>query len=132
MKNIVLILFLALASPLVTANELPGVWQLVSGEYVDGNGELVQYRSIGLKSLKVVSATHFSFTSMKGGEFWASGSGTYELGNGTYAEKLLYNSFGEKPGTVFSFDTRLEGDVWYNSRWEDGKRVEYEVWRRVE
>ncbi|NVK24827.1 MAG: hypothetical protein HWE10_07850 [Gammaproteobacteria bacterium] len=61
----------------------------------------------------------------------ASGTGTYQVENGEYKETLQFNSFGQPHGTEFIFKTKIDGDYWYNSRWHDGKRVEYEVWRRV-
>lgn len=125
-------IFLLFAGLTAQAGDLEGVWKLTSGEYVNGEGELVNYQSVDLKSLKLISETHFSFTSMKGDEFWASGSGTYVFSDGKYSETLQHNSFGEKPGKVYSFNSKVEGDYWYNSRWEGDKRVEYEVWQRVE
>lgn len=113
-----------------SANELKGTWVLVSGEYVDAQGELVSYVNSDMQSLKVLSEHHFSFTSMKGDQFWASATGTYQFSDGQYVESLLLNSFGEKPGVLFAFQSKVEGDNWYNSRWKDGLRVEYEVWRR--
>ncbi|WP_145924339.1 hypothetical protein [Microbulbifer aggregans] len=132
MKKIVGMSCLLSLSSLALAEDLTGVWQLVSGEYVNGSGDLVDYQDHDLQSLKVISRSHFSFTSMKGTEFWASGAGTYEVADGKYTEKLQHNSFGEEAGTLYIFDTKIEGEYWYNSRWEDGKRVEYEVWKRVE
>ncbi|WP_051234933.1 hypothetical protein [Marinimicrobium agarilyticum] len=132
MGKIILFILLFSVSLVSTANELEGVWELVSGEYVDSEGQLVKYNSLDLRSLKILSPTHFSFTSVKEGEFWAAGSGTYKVENGKYTEILSYNSFGQSHGSEFVFDTRVEKDFWYNSRWDGEKRVEYEVWRRVE
>lgn len=125
-------MLILLACPAASASTLDGVWKLVSGEYVNEKGELVDYQTIDLQSLKVISGSHFSFTSMKGDKFWASGTGTYEITDGKYIEKLWHNSFGEKRGATFTFDTRIEEKYWYNSRWDGEKRVEHEVWRKVE
>ena len=114
------------------ASDVEGVWELVSGEYRNEHGEMVTYDSIGLKSLKIISGSHFSFTSMKGDDFWASGSGTYSFADGRYVEALKFNSFGEKPGALFAFSAELDGEYWRNSRWEEGERVEFEVWKRVD
>ncbi|GGD62954.1 hypothetical protein [Lacimicrobium alkaliphilum] len=127
----ILVIFLALTATVAGASELEGAWELVSGEYVDPKGELIDYQAIEMKSLKVISGSHFSFTSMKGDEFWASGTGTYAFEQGNYTETLGYNSFGVKPGGTFSFKSKVEGEYWYNSRWEGDKRVEYEVWQRI-
>lgn len=132
MRNALVSLFLLFFTQFSFATELEGVWELVSGEYVDGEGKLISYESIKLNSLKVISTTHFSFTSIKEGKFWASGTGTYKLKSGQYKEVIKYNSFGENPGAVFVFNTKIEGNYWFNSRWDGNTRVEYEVWRRVE
>lgn len=114
------------------ASDIEGVWELVSGEYKNEHGEMVAYDEIGLKSLKIISGSHFSFTSMKGERFWASGSGSYSFSEGRYVEELKFNSFGEKPGARFSFSADLDGEYWRNARWDNGERVEFEVWKRVE
>ncbi|WP_066967406.1 hypothetical protein [Microbulbifer sp. Q7] len=132
MKQLVIAIVLSLGSSLSLAKDLTGVWELVSGNYVDGSGKLVDYKELDMKALKVITDSHFSFTSMKGGTFWASGTGTYALKDGQYIETLRYNSFGEKAGAIFAFTTQVEDTTWTNERWEDGKRVEYEVWQRVE
>ncbi|MFC6922812.1 hypothetical protein [Microbulbifer taiwanensis] len=132
MRNSFFLFLLLSLSPLVTAKEVIGVWELVSGEYINGEGKLVDYKEIKLHSMKVISSSHFSFTSMKGEEFWASGTGSYEFADGKYIEKLHYNSFGQNPGATFIFDSKIDDDYWYNSRWKGDKRVEHEVWRRVE
>lgn len=117
---------------MASSTDLQGVWQLESGEYVNGEGELISYESLNMQSLKIISESHFSFTSMKGDTFWASGTGSYEFSDGKYIESLQLNSFGEAPGAVFEFDSKIDGDYWYNTRWKEGTRVEYEVWKRVE
>lgn len=134
MKLTAVLTALFLVSPMALASslDLKGVWKLKSGEYINGEGDLISYQSLNMQSLKIISDTHFSFTSMKGDTFWASGTGSYEFEDGKYVEKLQLNSFGEKPGAIFAFDARVEGEYWYNTRWEDGKRVEYEVWQKVE
>ncbi|WP_105102316.1 hypothetical protein [Microbulbifer pacificus] len=132
MKKIVSALLILFWCQTASANTLDGVWELISGEYVNEKGELVDYESIELHSIKIIANSHFSFTSMKGDRFWASGAGTYEMANGKYTEKLQHNSFGEKPGTTFTFDTKVEENYWYNTRWKGEKRVEYEVWRKID
>lgn len=134
MKIIAILASLLLVSPvaLASAAALKGVWKLESGEYMNGDGKLISYESLNMQSLKVISDTHFSFTSMKGDTFWASGTGSYTFEDGKYVEKLQLNSFGENPGAMFAFDSKVKGDYWYNARWENGVRVEYEVWQKVE
>jgi hypothetical protein len=130
-KIIINSVFVLLLAGCCKTNSLEGTWELLEGEYVDKQGNMITYKEVGMKSLKMISGTHFSFTSMKGDEFWAGGTGTYQLQDGVYTESLTYNSFGEKPGTQFSFEYKLEGGHWTNSRWQDGKRVEFEIWRKL-
>ena len=115
----------------VNASELEGAWQLVSGEYINENNERIDYLDSGMASIKVLAGNHFSFTSEKDGKFWASGTGTYEWVNGTYTEFLLFNSFGQAHGAQFKFSAKVEGNRWYNERWDGDKRVEYEIWQRI-
>ena len=114
-----------------SANSLQGAWQLIAGEYIDAQGQTISYSAADMQSIKILSAQHFSFTSVKGQQFWASATGTYQFTNGQYVESLLLNSFGENAGSQFAFEAKIEGDTWYNSRWHEGKRVEYEVWQRL-
>ncbi|WP_299597571.1 hypothetical protein [uncultured Microbulbifer sp.] len=131
-KFFVFLLFSAILSMDAMASDVEGVWELVAGEYRNEHGEMIAYESLGLKSLKIISGSYFSFTSMKADAFWASGSGTYTFSGGQYVEELTFNSFGEKPGARFTFVAEIDEGVWRNSRWEDDVRVEYEVWQRVE
>ncbi|WP_337879219.1 hypothetical protein [Rheinheimera sp.] len=130
-KHIAALLVL-LVSAWVQATELNGSWQLVEGEYLDAEGQLVSYQDVKMTAQKVLSDHHFSFTSMRDGKFWAAGSGTYSTKAGHYTETLSLNSFGEASGAQFSFSYTVENGVWTNSRWKEGKRVEYEVWRKLE
>lgn len=134
MKFLFALIALLFISPIAVSasTNLEGVWKLQSGEYINGEGDLVSYESLNMRSLKIISGSHFSFTSMKGDTFWASGTGSYEFEDGKYIEKLHLNSFGEKPGALFAFDAKVEGEYWYNTRWENGKRVEYEIWQKIE
>ena len=119
-------------STLSNASILNGAWELQSGEYIDAEGKLVSYQQTNMQSIKLISDHYFSFTSTKGDQFWASATGRFEFKDGRYTETLLLNSFAEKVGAQFSFQAKVEGDYWYNSRWQDGKRVEYEVWKRMD
>lgn len=117
----------------VNANEnlFSGTWELISGEYVDQEGGLVSYEELNLRSLKVISKTHFSFVTMSGDKFWSSGSGTFKYTDDQYIESPLYTSFNSPKGKQYIFKYRFEGDTWFSSRWENEKRVEFEVWKRV-
>ena len=130
--NALITLLALLCSLPLQATELNGSWQLVEGEYLDADGKMVSYQDVGMSAQKVLSEQHFSFTSMRGGKFWAAGSGSYSTKAGQYTETLALNSFGEAKGAQFSFRYKVENGVWTNSRWKEGKRVEYEVWRKLD
>lgn len=136
MQNVLILLLFVTCAPTLVAQPLSGVWELAAGEYVNERGILVNYQTLNLKSTKILTDTHFSFTSMKGDAFWAAGTGTYALVDGRYTETLQLNSFGQKAGSTFEFDTTMETSdetiLWYNARWQNGKRVEFEVWRKVQ
>ena len=104
----------------VLASPFMGAWQLVSGEYVGEDGKLAQYKDMKLKSMKVLTDKHFSFISMKGDEFWASGGGTYIFDKEKYTEIPVHTSYEVELGIRYTFKYRLEGDKWFNSRWEGG------------
>ena len=127
-----LLIYALTFSAVAWAEKPNGVWELISGEYVDEKGMLIDYKSLNLQAVKVLSDTHFSFTTMKGDVFWASGTGTYQLEHGKYTETIKLNSFGQPEGKEFNFDAKFENGHWYNTRWKDGKKVEFEVWRRIE
>jgi len=133
MNLIFMIVLIFLLSFSVNANEnlFSGTWELISGEYIDHEGNLVGYDKLNLRSLKVISETHFSFVTMSGNKFWSSGSGTYKYTNGEYIESPLYTSYNSPKGIKYVFKYRLDGETWFSSRWENEKRVEYEVWQRV-
>jgi hypothetical protein len=112
-------------------NKFIGTWMLISGEYIDSKGYLKSYDELNLSSLKVISNTHFSFVTMSGDKFWSSGAGTFTYTNNEYIESPLYTSFNSPLGKKYIFKYELESDKWFSARWENGKRVEYEVWQRV-
>lgn len=126
-----LLIFLLSFSANAEENIFSGTWELVSGEYIDHESNLVSYEKLKLRSLKVISETHFSFITMSGDKFWASGSGTFKYTNGEYIESPLYTSYDSPKGKQYVFKYRLDGETWFSSRWENEKRVEYEVWQRL-
>ncbi|WP_300483710.1 hypothetical protein, partial [Shewanella sp.] len=69
---------------------LVGSWQLVSGRYLNEKHEWVDYQNLNLSAIKVISARHFSFTTVKNvdgvSQFWAAGSGTYQATATEYTE----------------------------------------------
>ncbi|TYK64195.1 hypothetical protein [Colwellia echini] len=126
----ILLLFLPL-SVIAKDNIFSGTWKLISGEYINHKGRLVSYEELNLHSLKVITNTHFSFVTMSGDKFWSSGSGTFEYTNSEYIESPLYTSFNSPEGKKYVFKYKMEAEIWISSRWENDKRLEYEVWQRV-
>ena len=112
-------------------NPFQGTWQLVSGEYIDKDSKTINYDSLGISSQKVISNKHFSFVSMAKGKFWAAGTGSYTYDKTNYNETPKYASYPLEDGGTYTFSYEMKGDNWHNSRYRDGKRVEYEVWQRV-
>lgn len=123
----------ALLLPAVSwaASPFTGTWQLVDGEYLDQYGKTLQYADMQMQSLKVLDEEHFSFTSMANGKFWSSGVGGYRYDDNVYVETPRYTSYEVPAGKSYQFRYRLQGDHWVNERWENGQRVEREVWQRV-
>ena len=112
-------------------NEFNGSWELISGEYLNDEGTLIHYKDLKIKSIKVISATHFSFVSMSGDKFWSSGAGSYRFTESEYIESPIHTSYGVTLGKEYTFTYKVENDIWYNSRWNKGKRVEYEIWKKL-
>ncbi|GMG87679.1 hypothetical protein [Biformimicrobium ophioploci] len=111
-------------------NAFAGTWELVSGEYLDHKGKLTQYSDLDLKSIKIIAGDHFSFVTMSGDKFWSSGAGSFRYTDQEYVERPVYTSFSSPEGQEYVFLYEIEGDTWRNARWEDGVRVEYEIWQR--
>ena len=133
MNKKILIVLTLLFSLSVNANEklFTGTWALVSGEYVDHEGNLVSYEGLNLSSIKVISNSHFSFVTMAGDKFWSSGAGTYIYTDSEYIESPLHTSFNSPKGKKYVFKYKKDGNKWFSSRWENEKRVEYEVWKKI-
>ena len=66
------------------------------------------------------------------GKFWAGGSGTYETDGSRYVESPSITSFPVIEGGKYRFSYVLDGNTWTLERFENGKRMELEVWQRVE
>ncbi len=134
MYHVLKVVLLFLLSWSVNADEPPfsGTWKLISGEYIDYEGNLVNYESLHLQSLKVINDTHFSFVTMSGDKFWSAGSGTFTYTSNEYVESPVYTSYESPKGKQYKFTYKFAGNKWFSARWEDGTRVEHEVWQRVE
>lgn len=119
------------AGPVLAASPLDGAWRLESGSYVDAEGQEKDYGSLNLQGTKLLVDGHFSFTTAQDGRFWAGGSGAFTADAETYVETPRTASYPVVAGGSYRFRYTLEGDIWTLERYEDGKRVEREVWRRV-
>lgn len=127
-------LALLLAAFQVHANDdkaLHGAWQLQSGEFVNAEGEQVDYASKKLAGTKLLADGRFAFTTTSDGKFWAGGSGTYRSEGGRYLETPLMASYPLEGGGTYEFRYTLQGDTWTLERWEGERRVEREVWKRA-
>jgi hypothetical protein len=112
-------------------NLLIGAWELVSGSYVGEDNTTTNYDAAAIKSLKVLSEGKFSFVTSAQETFYAAGAGDYIVGNGLYVEIPTLASAPAMVGQRYEFQYQLDGDTWMNSRWQNGVRVEFEVWKRV-
>ena len=115
---------------------LVGSWQLVSGRYLNEKHEWVDYQNLNLSAIKVISARHFSFTTVKNvdgvSQFWAAGSGTYQATATEYTEQPELNSFGAAKGAEFVFSYAIKGQELHTQRVENGELKEVEVWQRLD
>ena len=97
-----------------------------------GKGGVVNYASRKLAGTKVLADGHFAFTTTTSdGKFWAGGAGTYAGDAARYVETPLMASYPLENGGSYEFRCTLQGDVWTLERWQNGRRVEREVWQRV-
>lgn len=129
--RLLLAMFALVIGPAFAASPLDGAWQLESGAFTDAQGHEKDYVSLKLQGIKLVADGHFSFTATQDGRFWAGGSGTFTADADTYVETPRMASYPLVEGGSYRFRYTLEGDTWKLERYEDGKRVEREVWRRA-
>lgn len=113
-------------------NPFIGAWELVSGFYTDEHGVQINYGAAEVKSIKVLSATKFSFTTHASGAFYAAGAGDYNVENGLYTEIPALASAPGMIGQKYVFQYELKDDTWTNSRWQEGVLVESEIWKRLQ
>ncbi len=128
------ILLLALFPVQANATSVPdlsGTWELVSGFMIDANGKKIAYDLEAMVSRKVLTDSDYAFVSRKGGEFWAASTGPYSIEGDQYTEIPELLSYPLETGASYTFTYQLEGDNWYTQRFEEGKAVEQEHWRRM-
>jgi len=132
MKIINLAILCLLFSTTSYSNPFIGSWQLISGEYVNDKNELVDYADSDMNAIKVLSVENYSFISKSGEKFWAAGAGSYQFDEKTYTETPIHTSYHIAPDSQYTFQYKIIGEHWQNSRWKAGKRVEYEIWRKID
>lgn len=125
-----LILSAALFASTVGANPLLGSWQFVEGKYATDQG-YVTAKAPELSSVKLITASHFSYITQKNGAFHYAGGGNYEIKAGQFIETFQYGNIPSLAGKTMAFDYKVEGDLWYHSLTENGKLIEAEVWKRI-
>ncbi len=109
-----------------------GTWALVTGECQEEvNGAMVDYEAVQYRSLKILSETHFTFITHAGDDFSCCAGGRYSVDADRYIEHIQTTSAPHLLNREFAFQFRIEGDLWHNTRWENGVQVEHEIWQRV-
>ena len=89
-----------------------------------------------LKSLKILSATHFAYVTTKttsDTSIVGAGAGPYTLTDSVYTEILEQASFARVRGKIYDFTYHVDGDLWtmIGDLEEFNVSIE-EVWRRTE
>lgn len=137
MKYLTLWIFTAFcfaASPLLAAEptSLQGSWTLKSAVYTKADGTVIKVSGEDLKSVKVLSNSHFSFvTANKDGSFSSALTGTYQLKGDSYHETPEAGSVATMLNKTYEFKAKFEGDLWLHSGMEDGMKIE-ELWQRLD
>lgn len=114
----------------VFANPLLGTWEFVQGKYAVDDG-FVSAKAPEITSIKLVTATHFSYITEKNGQFSYAGGGQYQLTDGQFIETVKYGNIASLMGKTMAFDYKVEGNLWHHSLTENGQLVEAEVWRKI-
>jgi hypothetical protein len=111
---------------------LQGTWELASARYLDKTGTVVGSISAGSTfSRKVVAGRHMAFiTWQPDGRFEVAASGTVQIEQGRYVERIDTASKPRLIGKTYRFACQLHGDMWQHSGDEDGIHIE-EQWQRV-
>lgn len=99
----------------VFANPLLGTWEFVQGKYAVEDG-FVSAKAPEITSIKLVTATHFSYITEK---------------NGQFIETFEYGNIASLMGKTMAFDYKVEGNLWHHSLTDNGQLVEAEVWRKI-
>ena len=109
---------------------LQGSWILKSAVYTKADGTVIKVSGEDLKSVKVLSKSHFSFVTVhKDGSFSSALTGTYQLKGDSYDETPQAGSVATMLNKTYAFKAKVEADLWLHSGMEDGMKIE-EVWQR--
>ncbi|MDK1286595.1 hypothetical protein [Pseudoalteromonas umbrosa] len=125
-----LTLLCAFACPLALSNPLMGTWEFVSGEYATKDGR-VKASAPQVTSTKIINNTHFSYITSSDNKFHYAGGGTYQLKDNYFIETVTLGNVESLIGRKMAFTYEVKGDLWHHKLVEDGKFVEYEIWKRV-
>jgi len=111
---------------------LQGSWALVSAVYTKADGTVVRLSGQDLKSVKVLSKSHFSFVTVhKDGSFSSALTGRYQLTGDSYHETPETGSVPGMLNKTYEFKAKVENDLWHHSGMEDGVQIA-EVWQRLD
>ncbi len=137
MKHLAIVFFAAcgfIAASLQASEpaSLQGSWALKSAVYTKADGSVIKVSGQDLKSVKVLSKSHFSFVTVnKDGSFSSALTGTYQLKGDSYQETPQTGSVAGMLNKTYEFKAKVEGDLWHHSGMEDGMQIE-EVWVRLD
>ncbi|KZN59772.1 hypothetical protein [Pseudoalteromonas luteoviolacea] len=125
-----IILAFAFISPLLLANPLVGTWEFVKGEYATPEGK-VTASAPTVTSTKIINNTHFSYITSSNSKFHYAGGGTYEIKDNYFIEVVTLGNVENLIGRRMAFTYEIKGNLWHHKLVENGKFVEYEVWKKV-
>ncbi|MCF2857987.1 hypothetical protein L1286_10940 [Pseudoalteromonas sp. SMS1] len=127
--------FLALIAACIStnlmANPLVGTWEFVKGEYATPEGR-VHAASPHVTSTKIINKTHFSYITSSDNKFHYAGGGTYIVKDNYFIETVTLGNVESLIGRKMAFTFEVKDSLWHHKLVEDGKFIEYEVWKRVE
>ena len=132
MKALLAISMIIASSTALACESLEGAWELDYAVYKDQQGKVVhEIKGDGEKSLKILSARHFSFiTQGKDGKFSVAGAGSYSLVGNQYTEVVSFASLDRLMGKTYRFNCEMKNGIWIHSGSEDHLLIE-EHWRRA-
>ncbi|MCG7550338.1 hypothetical protein [Pseudoalteromonas sp. Of7M-16] len=126
-----LVLMCLLVSPITIANPLVGTWEFVSGEYATESGR-VKASAPQVTSTKIINESHFSYITSSGNKFHYASGGTYQVKGNKFIETVTLGNVDSLIGRTMSFTYEVKDNLWHHKLVEDGKFIEYEIWKRVE